>query len=268
MNENFMFRMDQNLQDLNPIAAGEGVYSSEDPAETQSWEHHLLHYVRCGHGFLRLKGKTYPVHAGQIFLICPGESAYFHPDKGCVWALRWVGFNGALAHRFSELPPVFDAPDGTFYNLCDLKNSPYAVEYKLASELFFLHAALLQPQRKKLIKDYVQWVMDYIQNSYMHPITVANIAEQVGLNVSYISRQFKKRNNLSIQGYILQTRCTRAMRYLELGYSIKETASLCGFNDASSFCKTFKKYDPEGRSPSQWAEFIISCRKDLPVSSL
>lgn len=268
MNVNFMMRMDQNLRDLNPILAGEGVYYHHEPTFPQSWEHYLIHYVRCGQGTLRIKGQTYPVRAGQIFLAQPGETLIFQANKEAPWALRWVGFNGALAHRFSDLPPVFDAPKGTFFNLCDLKNPTCALEYKLASELFFLYSELIPPHRKKITTDYTKWIMDYIQQSYMHPITVAGIAEQLGLDVSYISRKFKHSTRLTIQGYILQTRITSSMRYLELGYSIKETASLCGFSDSSSFCKTFKKYDPQNRSPSQWLIFIRSCREKDNTHSL
>ena len=269
MLENFMFRMDQNLRDINPIVAGEGLFPPNDPnISPQSWEHPLLHYVRCGHGILRLDGKTYPIKPGQLFFIPPGKSAYFAPDSDTRWALRWVGFNGGLAHRFNELPPVFDAPKGTFETLCDLKQTTYALEYKLASELFFLYSALLQPQRKKITTDYVQWIMEYVQQSYMNAISVADIAKQLGLDSSYLSRTFKKKTNITIQHYILQTRCSRALRYLELGYSVKETASLCGFNDASSFSKTFKKYDGLDRSPSQWLEFIRQVRKNNNTPSL
>lgn len=123
-------------------------------------------------------------------------------------------------------------------------------------------------QRKRVTTDYVKWIMDYIQQSYMHPITVSGIAEQLGLDVSYISRKIKRSTNLTIQGYILQTRITSSMRYLELGYSIKETAALCGFHDTSSFCKTFKKYNTEGRSPSQWFAYIRHCREKDNASSL
>ena len=261
LNDNFMIRMDQNLRDLNPIVAGEGHYTSEDPQFPQSWEFHLLHYVRCGKGTLRLDGKTYSVKAGQIMLFQPGETAYFMPEKGSVWGLRWVGFNGALAHRFAELPPVFDAPKGTFLSLCDIKNPNCALEYKLASELLFLHAMLLQPQRKKITTDYVQWIMDAVQQSYMNPLSVADIAAQLGLDSCYLSRKFKKSTNMTIQSYIIQTRLNCARRYLENGYSVKEAASMCGFTDASAFCKTFKKFDPDNRSPLQWQQFILNFRK-------
>lgn len=261
VNDNFMIRMDQNLRDLNPIVTGEGRYTDEDPHFPQSWEYHLLHYVRCGEGTLRINGATYPVKAGQIMLFKPGETAYFTPKKNSVWSLRWVGFNGGLAHRFSELPSVFDAPKGTFEMLCDLRVPNCALEYKLASELLFLHAMLLQPQRRKITTDYVQWIMEYVQQSYMNPITVADIAIQLGLDSSYLSRKFKKATNMTIQNFIIQTRLDRARRYLENGYSIKETASLCGFNDSSGFCKTFKKFDADNRSPRQWQQFILNFRK-------
>lgn len=255
----FQLRMNQNLTDLNPVIAGEGLTLGSEaksyPVETM--ENYLLHYIRCGRGTMQYKGRTYSLRAGQLILQPPGVSFLFRPDPDSQWALRWIGFTGALAHRFSELPPVLNAPKGTFENLCDLNKETDMLAYKLASELFFLYSALLTPQKQKPMTDTVAWIMSYVEKNYMKPITVSGIAEELGLDADYLTRKFKKKNNINIQTYILQTRMTNAKRYLTTGCSVKETAALCGFSDASGFCRAFKKHGSENRSPSQWQDFII-----------
>lgn len=256
----FQLRMNQNLTDINPVIAGESLTFAEDgpPNLMETYENYMIHYIRCGRGTLHYKGQTQPLHAGQLLILPPGVSARFHPLPNSRWALRWVAFSGVLAHRFSELPPVIDAPPGTFAGLCDLNGNTEMLAYKLASEVFFLYANLLKPQKQRLIIDSVEWIMDYVKKNYMNPITVAGIAEELGLDPDYLTRKFKKKANMNIQSYILQTRMTNAKQYLVLGYSVKEAAALCGFSDASGFCRAFKKYEFEHRSPSQWQKYVIA----------
>ena len=259
----FQLRMNQNLTDLNPVIAGEGLTIAGDslPPVIETYENYMIHYIRCGKGQLHYNGKTYPLHAGQLLILPPGSSARLYPLPGTYWALRWVAFSGALAHRFSELPPVVDAPPGTFAALCDLNGNPDMLAYDLASEVFFLYARLLKPQKQKPMTDAVEWIMDYVKKNYMNPISVSAIAKELALAPDYLTRKFKKKANQNIQNYILQTRMTNAKEYLVRGYSVKEAATLCGFSDASGFCRAFKKYEVEHRSPSQWQNYVIAIHK-------
>jgi len=257
--DDFQLRMNQGLTELNPVIAGEAMTYCPETTDnlTNTFENYMIHYVRCGRGKLHFKGQTYDLHTGQIFILAPGTAFRIHALPGTRWALRWTAFTGTLSYRFSELPPVIDAPPGTFERLCDLNGSPDMLAFRLASELFFLYASLLKPQKQKPMTDTVEWIMDYVKKNYMNPITVGAIAEKLGLDPDYLTRKFKKKANTNIQDYILQTRMSNARRYLTLGYSVKETAALCGFSDASGFCRTFKKYDSNSRSPSQWQEYIV-----------
>ncbi len=259
----FQLRMDQNLTELNPVLTGEARnYDSDGETLLETRENCLLHYIRCGKGELHYKGQTYPLRSGQIIVLPQGATARFHPLPGTHWALRWVAFNGTLAHRFAELPPVIDAPAGTFETLCDLNDtSKYQLAYRLASELFFLYSVLLPPPKQKVLTDTVDWILDYVKKNYMNPITVAAIAADLGLDPDYLTRKFKKKTNMNIQSYILQTRLTNAKRYLIMGYSVKEVASMCGFNDASGFCRAFKKYENSNQSPSHWQARMIELHR-------
>ena len=252
----FQLRMNPNLADLNPVLAGEGFWANQNHySEVASGELYQLQYVRCGSGTILINGRRYPFRSGQLIIIPPGVKAtYADSPRRC---LRWVSFGGVLAHRFSELPVVVDAPPGTFENLCDLNGDRFMLEYKLASELMFLYSALLTPQKQKIMIDPIEWVKQYVSKNYTNHISVLDIARQVGLDPDYLTRKFKKKVNLSIQSYILQTRITNSRNFLAQGYSIKETAAMCGFNEVSNFSRAFKKYDADHRSPAMWQAFFI-----------
>lgn len=253
----FQYFLNPHLQDINPIFVGEAECPPGLIQHPPKRDCTILHYIRRGRGTFYIRGKTYHVQEGQIFLILPGEKAVYTADKDDPWFYRWVGFTGASSHRFAELPPVVCVPNEIFSNLCDLKDPGCNLEYQLTSELFYLQARLLAPKKEK--PDPVQWVLDYVQMSYMQELSVQKMADQLNIDRSYLFRKFKKRTGLSIKDYIQKVRTNKAQWYLEQGYSVKETAMLCGFGSASNFSKQFSRGE-SGMRPQQWQKHIMQTR--------
>lgn len=251
----FQLNFNARFHDINPIFAGEAGPKPGAKQENARFPYTIVHYVRSGCGTVTARGETHRVTAGQIFIFLPGESGSYTADEHDPWTFRWVGFSGELAARFAALPSVLDVPREVFDNLCDLLHTDCLLEYQLSSEILYLQARILSEKQKKA--DPIQWVMDHIEASYMHPISVQDLADRVNLDRSYLYRQFKKRNNCSIQDYILEIRLRKAMWYLSEGYAVEETAALCGFNNLSNFFRQFKARSAVGRTPGQWRKDSI-----------
>lgn len=253
--DTFQLNFNSQFQDIDPVFAGEAAPKAGSVQQNSRSPYTIIHYVRKGRGTVTARGNSYHVTAGQIFIFLPGEAATYAADEEDPWSFRWVGFAGKFAASFSDLPPVMDVPPEVFENLCDLLHPNCLLEYQLASEILFLMAKLLTQMQKK--SDPIQWIMDYIEASYMHDISVQFLADQVNLDRSYLYRKFKKRTGLSIQDYILQIRLRKALWYLEEGYSTTETAALCGFRNMSNFFRQFKNRSETRRTPGQWQKEAI-----------
>lgn len=251
MHFNYQLLLNQNFQDLNPLFVGEAAMEPSESVGPKSLNVTMIHFVVKGRGTLHSRNQLFPVHAGQAFLILPGETVFYQADEEDPWEYQWVGFSGALSHDFSVLPPVFDVPENTLRFLKDLRTTDENLEYHMASDLFLLHARLIRPQNKT--KDYVQLAIDYIRATYMQKLTVEEIARHLGLNRSYLSKIFSKRTNTTIQNYIMDVRYEESKRYLSKGFSVIETAAACGYTDPSNFSKLFKAR--EGMSPKHWQKY-------------
>ena len=251
------------LSDINPIHAGWAInppgYSppqNTSPYEKQNYVN--LHWVRSGRGYLTLDQSVYPVCAGQAFIVMPGHSASFQADVKDPWTYQWVCFTGKLSSAFSALPPVFDVTDEFFPTLRTLheridhktQDSETDLAYRLASDLLIFYANVLKTKRSKV--DYVQQILDHVQLCYMQKISVEELADHFGLDRRHLSRQFKKKIGCTIQQHILNVRMSQGRRFLALGYSVSETAALCGYSAPSIFSKLFKKCYNE--SPREWVK--------------
>lgn len=265
--ETFQLNFNSQFHDINPVFAGEASPSPGSVQQNARSPYTVIHYVRHGCGTVTARGITHRVTAGQIFIFLPGESGTYTADLEDPWRFRWVGFNGSLAGAFADLPSVLDVPQSVFDNLCDLLHPDFLPEHQLASEIFYLQARVLSERQKKA--DPIQWVMDYIEASYMREISVQFLAEQVNMDRSYLYRLFKKRTGCSIQDYIIKIRLRKAIWYLEEGYSTQETAALCGFKNLSNFFRQFKTKSETKRTPGQYQKHATGAelRRRKPSST-
>lgn len=254
--------LNQNLQDLNPILAGNSAASIDNSRISNMNHFTLIHFVDSGKGTLQLHGTTYPVHAGQAFIIPFGTYASHEADVEDPWAYHWVGLTGTLANKFDELPPVFDIPEEVLPILCNPSDSRFSHEslaYRLSAELMFLYSLLVKNKTEKV--DYIQKIKDHVQMFYAEKLSVENLATSLGLTRSYLTDQFRKQTGYSIRQYILITRIQAAKRHLMQGSSVKEAAILCGIGDVSNFSKLFTR--ETGKSPTDWIAWVKNNTEDF-----
>lgn len=251
----YQILLDQQLQDLNPILVGSATASVENYRYSDMNHFTLIHFVDAGKGFLTIQGQTYPVHAGQAFIIPFGAHAYHEADAEDPWAYRWIGMTGTLSRKFDELPPVFDIPKEVLSILCQPTDPQFSVEslsYRLSAELMLLYSMLVKPSMEKI--NYIQKIKDHVQMFYADKLSIENLASSLGLSRSYLTDQFRKQTGYSIRQYILKTRLQAAKRHLMNGCSVKEAAILCGIGDISNFTKLFTREN--GRTPTQWLAWV------------
>jgi two-component system response regulator YesN len=81
--------------------------------------------------------------------------------------------------------------------------------------------------------------------------TLQNIASELGVTTSYLSRLFKEETTQNFQVYLLGHKMEVAKQMLtsKVGYKNKEIAQALGYQDTQNFCRTFRKY--WGTSPQQ-----------------
>ena len=105
-------------------------------------------------------------------------------------------------------------------------------------------------------KDVCTKVRGYIREHYMEEqLCVATLGEITGIEPSYLSKMFKKKYQISVSNYILETRIGQAKELLKsTDMAIWEIAEQVGFLDSNSFIRAFKRQ--EGVTPGVYRGFF------------
>ena len=91
----------------------------------------------------------------------------------------------------------------------------------------------------------------FVNEHYAEPITVAQLAERVGVSASKFTRLFVQTLNMTPGKYILGVRLTAARKLLETtAKTIAEIAQETGFCDHSHFVKAFRR--ARGVTPGEY----------------
>ena len=102
-------------------------------------------------------------------------------------------------------------------------------------------------------KNDVAKTITYIEENYMHRLTLASISANVNLSSSYLCRVFKSEVGISITSYLNNLRIRKAATLIkEQALSLKEISAMVGIDDQLYFSRLFKKC--MGISPSEYGK--------------
>lgn len=153
--------------------------------------------------------------------------------------------NTAILKVFNRLDNLTKAEVG-FYRILEMMALLHELaesgDYRPLSSSSF---ASLQPSgdSRRVLK-----VQEYIAQHYKEDISLAELAELVGMTPTAFSRFFKLRTGRSISEYLIDIRLGHATRALvDSTTSVAEICYECGFNNVSNFNRIFKK--KKGNSP-------------------
>lgn len=72
--------------------------------------------------------------------------------------------------------------------------------------------------------------------------TVSSVAAHLSVSCTYLNRIFLKTCGMTPFKYLTKLRMEKAAAHLSVGFSVGETAELCGYSDIYQFSRAFKKY--------------------------
>lgn len=222
-------------------------------------ENYVIHTVTSGTGVYKVNGKVYQLKPGQAFLIYPGAETIYQADPETPWSYMWLGFNGIRGRSvveeigFSEGNPVVTLDDtdrisNAIDRILDAGEMTLLNDLKRMEAFYDALTAMIElntqekPRNNYTDDRYVNTAIDIIIANYSERVRVADIADKVGINRSYLTSIFKKEMNMSPQEFLINYRLEKAAQMLKATQDpIGSIATAVGYTDPLAFSKAFRK---------------------------
>ncbi|BFT70784.1 helix-turn-helix domain-containing protein [Paenibacillus sp. P36] len=99
----------------------------------------------------------------------------------------------------------------------------------------------------------INQVKHYVEENYMHDISLQSVANKFNINSSYLSRLFSEKRDTTFTDYLAHTRITKAIEFIKSSnLKIYEICEKVGYTSPEHFSRTFKKLT--GKSPKQFMD--------------
>ena len=91
-------------------------------------------------------------------------------------------------------------------------------------------------------------IMEYVKEHLTENMSLEGLADRFYISKNHLTNLFKKATGTTVNNYIMFKRIALAQEYIKKGDSLTEAAFKSGFNDYSSFYRSYKKVC--GNAPS------------------
>jgi AraC-like DNA-binding protein len=229
--------------------------------------------VRAGKGEIIMGEKTFPVNAGQFFLIHPKRIHSGKPDFEIGWQVDTIALKTEFVQSLflDKNLPIFEpvvfeneAYKKLFDTCFNLLNEDF--QLNLDNETRMLDMLFLLLTTPSVSLDYQALIHDseavnrailYIETHYKTTFSLDDLTEKAYLSKFHLIRIFKKQTGLTPHAYQMQLKLNEARRMIFQDKSLTEIAYELGFSDQAHFTNTFKKY-ANGANPRDVLKTAIS----------
>ncbi len=206
------------------------------------------------------------IHAGDLFILFPGEWHRFRPDPQSGWDENFVGFDGDYAHHLMQSffmpdePVLRGAATSDTVRLMRAiaqmagDTSPeteplvFADMITLITQLVLFTRVNASSERRQ-VRQKVNVAREHILDHAFQHIDFHGLAVSLGMSYTVFRRVFQQETGHAPLAYQLETRINRARIMLEqTDLLISEIAQHTGFANVFYFSKMFSKR--AGQTPS------------------
>ncbi len=223
---------------------------------------HALH-IYDYHGQIRIDDHAFSLKPGDVTITEAGRaSTYDLPAPGQHWCIHFnkVGLRGELA----QLPIHFSLGSMQEFAVDRVREiarlQAQASPISLAAASAALQELILwlamqalshgDERRENRSASAVERVAAIVHARFTEPLTIPELAEEVGMTQNYLARMFRRRFGMTIPRYLLNRRIDYARHLLTTtNIPVHRVAARVGLPDAQHFNKQFRKR--VGTSPSQ-----------------
>jgi len=203
----------------------------------------------------------------RLVLLRPGTPHYIYCEPNMLYSRRNICFGQSMVAELGQeqqrLLSVF-GKSGTVLTLSPERAASYLDLFeRLSAEAdsfrqklllhFFLSLAyddLPKQPASPSIPGFVTEAMAYIGSHYARHMVAQELAQRLGVGRTTLMTAFRKYTGMTLNEYLTRCRLRQAAQLLQKGHSQQQAAEECGFSDACSLSRSFRRI--YGTTPRQY----------------
>jgi len=239
---------------------------------------YMLIYFKSGEVVIKIEGRTYKIHTGDIVILNPTEIFRFSVDDTIpherltvtIYESMFDAFGGVQSELFfpfynrekgegNVIPAEKVQKMGLNLYLEQIikqaestnQTAPLMIFCKIAELLSSMGELSHTEQKENQIplNPIVESVLEYLNIHFKEDLSVSSVAEKFNIDKSYLSHLFKEHTGVSLWTYVIYRRIQVFNTMLLQGGTAEENCYKVGFQNYSNFYRLYKKH--MGISPSQ-----------------
>ena len=240
---------------------------------------YIFFYCRNGVIKIRVDDKDYELSEGMMAYVAYHKR--FQVFDGTFNAICLI-FGGASVDELIDNSPfdrqiIYQGDDNNhidyyFYKLMYCFNEANALTLKCLGILYELFYELTKSENPDFIdvaskERHVDIARQYINQNYHNPITIVDVARNVGVTSNYLANIFQLYLHTTPKKYLTKVRMEQAKKLLiTKKFKIKEVGNLVGYKNQLHFSGEFKKYT--GLSPLDYQRQYCPEQDIITISDL
>lgn len=253
-----------------------------------------IFYLKSGSCIYRVNNNTYHLTAGEAIIVAPGDShstsyeglvpceriiVYCRPEA---IPLTFLEKHDNIRQNIERSGKVILDKKGqikvesVLFQMMEENNIPDKHSFELLSLLVMEMLLLLDrngifvcetlPVNDGISTDIAD-TLSYIAQNYRLPLTLEEVAAQINLSPTYLSKKFRKTTGVTFKEYVNYIRIKQAVQaLLTTDDSITKIAVDCGFNSSNYFKDIFRKIN--GISPRAFRKQSKAPSHKLPADTV
>lgn len=225
-------------------------------------DNYIVECCTAGYGSAVINGREFPVGPGDCYFLLPGDTVihtadFKDPRSGVYCGIdgRQFGHYLARAGITSESPfappEAFEEITAQVEQMVQMREETDAgAELRRTACIYGILGALLRGSASANKNVWVQRALGVMEDQYYQPLSVEQLASEVGLERSYFSTLFRQQTGRAPHAYLNSIRVRKACALMEKsGCSVAEAAASVGL-DPQNFARLFKR--ETGKTPKEY----------------
>lgn len=235
----------------NNLFGDENLYRANCLEDFQFHAHFHRAYelvcVRCGQIDIQIDDRLYNAKAGDTLIIFPNQIHSFETADAS--EIDLVIFSPEVVGRFSsdynDRVPCTNVVENIEIDREELKTEntylQKAVLYRALGAL--TERTEFEPAHISGDFKLIHRILSFVENHYAECCSLKEVSKVLKYDYAYLSKQFIKSMNMSYTEYLNRFRISKACYMIRNeNVPISEVYSKCGFENARSFNRNFKRY--------------------------